>query len=74
MYSDKRVSLTILHLANTRLEVIQGHVADLVFEVGEIHGEGWSVVTRRKMRFEEGGGEKAQAIASQAQEEQSQIP
>lgn len=32
--------LTILNLANTGLEVIQGHVADLIFEVGEIHGEG----------------------------------
>lgn len=31
--------LTILHLANTSLEVIQGDVADLLFEVGEIHGE-----------------------------------
>ena len=29
--------LTILHLADTRLEVIQGQVADLVFEVVEIH-------------------------------------
>lgn len=29
--------LTILHLADTRLEVIQGQVADLVFDVGEIH-------------------------------------
>ena len=35
-------SRTILHLANTGLEVIQGHVADLVFEAREIHGEGRS--------------------------------
>lgn len=41
MHSDQaEFKLTILHLANTGLEVIQGHVADLVFEVGEIHGEG----------------------------------
>ena len=32
--------LTILYLANTGLDVIQGQVADLIFEVGEIHGEG----------------------------------
>jgi hypothetical protein len=40
-HSDQaELKLTILHLANTGLEVIQGHVADLIFEVGEIHGEG----------------------------------
>ena len=40
-HSDQaEFKLTILHLANTGLEVIQGHVADLLFEVGEIHGEG----------------------------------
>lgn len=40
-HSDQaEFKLTILHLANPGLEVIQGHVADLVFEVGEIHGEG----------------------------------
>lgn len=40
-HSDQaEFTLTILHLANTGLEVIQGHVADLLFEVGEIHGEG----------------------------------
>ena len=27
-----------MYLANTRLEIIQGQVADLVFDVGEIHG------------------------------------
>lgn len=40
-HSDQaEFKLTILHLANAGLEVIQGHVADLIFEVGEIHGEG----------------------------------
>lgn len=31
---------TILNLANTRLEIVQGQIADLIFEVGEVHGEG----------------------------------
>jgi hypothetical protein len=31
---------TILDFADTGLEVIQGHIADLIFEIGEIHGEG----------------------------------
>ena len=41
MHSDPvGFELTILYLADTGLEVIQGHVADLLFEVGEVHGEG----------------------------------
>lgn len=41
MQSDEAgFKLTVLYLADTGLEVIQGHVADLIFEVGEIHGEG----------------------------------
>lgn len=31
---------TILHLADTRLEIVQGQVANLVLEVVEIHDEG----------------------------------
>lgn len=30
--------LTILDLAHSRLEIVHGQVADLVFEVVEIHG------------------------------------
>jgi hypothetical protein len=48
MQSDQAgFTLTVLYLANTGLEVIQGHVADLIFEVGEIHGEGRLLVVRR---------------------------
>ena len=36
----ERKKRTILHLADTCLEIVQGQVADLVLEVVEIHGEG----------------------------------
>lgn len=31
---------TILHLANTGLEIIQGQVANLILKFREVHGEG----------------------------------
>ncbi len=40
--TDERSGLqrTILHLADTSLDIIQGQVADLILKFGEVHGEG----------------------------------
>lgn len=35
---QRRGGLTILHLADTRFDIIHGQVADLVANVGHIHG------------------------------------
>lgn len=41
--------LTILYFADTRFQVIHGHVADLLLEVGQIHGAvGFDAVVNRE--------------------------